>query len=286
MFDLGNARAQLARKVGPLPLGAWLAIVAVGVAATIVIRRRLSPAPPAASTSTADTTATEAPTDKATGGYLPGGFVIGAPGGGAVAGTGQTGSTGSNVVELFPDTGAPKTNDDWQVAATRLLIADGFGGSAIADAMTRFFAGMAVTSQQRSMIDRAYSRIGPPPSPVPPVTTIDEGAPEGSPGGGGSAPPPPPAPVAWSPPSSWTPTSPNGYTFVKAQGDPSQTATYVVRPNGIEWISSFDELMRTGGFTSAGQAIAAVRIVPVSQMRDIPRLGTLPPPGSDASLVA
>ena len=37
--DMDEARKALARKVGPLPVGAWLAVVAVGVAATAAIIR-------------------------------------------------------------------------------------------------------------------------------------------------------------------------------------------------------------------------------------------------------
>lgn len=183
-------RAALSRKVGPLPLGAWLAIAAIGVVAAVAISRRRNPisAPPEPGTEVGPDTMSDEPT---TGG-LPGGFVVG---GGPTGATGQTGSPNGDGF-LPVDTGEIATNAKWETAAARILIARGYQPTIVADALGRYMSGEILTRQQQAMIDLALIAVGPTPQPVPPPTVAPTPEPPPSGGGGGSAPTPPPVVVA------------------------------------------------------------------------------------------
>lgn len=170
-------RAELSRKVGPLPLGGWLAIAAVGVAAAIVIRRRLAAARAAAGGGPVVVGPDGEPLATAgadmlgvTGAYVPGGFVVGGAGGSSGTATGQAPTPDPDP---YADVGAPElvTNDQWQSAAVRHLIAAGYQPDMVVDAIGRWLAGMDITTQQQAMLNVALVALGPPPIQPPPAPT-------------------------------------------------------------------------------------------------------------------
>ncbi len=227
-MDFARMRVELARKVGPLPIGAWLAIAAVGVAAAIVIRRRMT-----ASAAVADVPAVVGPDGEplpagTTVPYTPGGFIVG---GGPGVATGNTGQ-GAITDPFAPDEpAAPLTNEDWAVAAQRFLIARNYQPTIVADGLSRYLSGIPVSTQQQSMIDLAMQAIGPPPRPVPPPTVAPAPEPTPSPGGGGTAPTPAPAPAPAPVPA------PSPAPAPKGQGG---DVTITVQPGQTLWsVASF-----------------------------------------------
>lgn len=176
-------RIELARKVGPLPLGGWLAIAAVGVAAAIIIQRRRAAANAAAASAEPSVVGPDGERLDATAvaSYTPGGFVVG---GGGTQATGNTnGADDSFMGPAIPD---PKTNSDWARAANNYLIGRGYEPSIVIDGVSRFLGGSVLTTQQQAMINDALQNVGPPPENVPPPAVTPVPVPTGSGGGGGT----------------------------------------------------------------------------------------------------
>lgn len=167
-------RAALTRKVGPLPVGAWLAVVAlgVGVTAAIIRRRRaaagLDPEPQPA----------DAPTTDEGNPFPTGGFTVG----GLNPGTGS-GIPSSSLPSSTPEV---RTNSDWETSAIRWAIAKGFTPTIAAGAIAKFIGGQTLTAQEGALVDAALAANGPPPENVPPpnVETTPTG-PGSVPGEGG-----------------------------------------------------------------------------------------------------
>jgi len=162
MIDMDEARKALARKVGPLPVGAWLAVVAVGVAATAAIirhRRAANVAPMTAAESAA------AAGKAAVAAFNPGGFTVN--GTGATPGTG----TGSGLPLSQVDSGAvpePDTNDTWSTRSIRWAIGKGFQPSVATSAIGKGLTGEGLTAQEMAILDGALVANGPPPGGMPP----------------------------------------------------------------------------------------------------------------------
>lgn len=163
-------RAALTRKVGPLPVGAWLAVVAlgVGVTAAIIRRRRaaagLDPEPQKA----------DAPTTDEGNPFTPGGFTVG----GLNPGTGS-GIPSSSLPSSTPEV---RTNSDWETGAIRWAIAKGFTPTMASGAIAKFIGGQSLTAQEGALVDAALAANGPPPENVPPPNV------ETTPTGPGSVP--------------------------------------------------------------------------------------------------
>jgi hypothetical protein len=175
-------RALLARRVGPLPVGAWLVIVAVGVAATAaVVRRRQGAAAPVEPADPDAPATSTMPTP-----FTLGGFQV--PGN-ASPGTGQ----GVNPSSVDFDPPEVRTNADWEISASRWAIGRGFQPSVVTAALAKFLMGEQLTPQELSIVDQALAANGPPPEPVPPPQSTPTPTPTNN--GGGSATPPPTAPV-------------------------------------------------------------------------------------------
>lgn len=148
---------DLSRKVGPAPLGVWIAAVLGGVGWGLYRRRKASAAPTAAADAS---TATD-----------PG---IGNPSGPLP------------VVDPTTIPDAPDTNEAWRILAERRLVSGGFGPVAVDAALAHYLAGDQLTTTEGAIIAAALTLAGPAPlAPPPPHVT-----------GPISAPPPAPTPHA------------------------------------------------------------------------------------------
>jgi len=139
-----SATELLGRQVGPLPVGAWLAVVGGGLGIGWYARR-----------GGGDDQAADVEPDPY--GSLPGGALPPAgatplPGGGSPAAP-----------------GGPDNNVAWGILAVSTLIAAGKPALDAHGAISRFLRGDALYPADRALIDLAISRIGPPPEPVAPV---------------------------------------------------------------------------------------------------------------------
>lgn len=183
MADGGEAiGTTLQRRVGPLPVVAWLAVVAVGVAAAIAINRARARRA-GGDSSGSDSAPVEPSTGNPLGGLSSagGGFAVG--GGGGSTATGQAVSPSSPFPPAEPTI---RTNEDWAQQALRELIARGYSPTLAADVLSRWMGGLTVSAQGAAMIDRALQLQGPPPIPVPPAVIEPSPTPAESGGGGGS----------------------------------------------------------------------------------------------------
>lgn len=131
---------DLGKQIGPLPLGAWVVVVAGGLA--------IGWYSGAFSKKDADTEDMED---------------VGVP-----SGVGQGGvGTGWTPVDTSPDDDddddAPKDNDEWYQKAARYLIARGYSGTIVTQALSKFLAAQTLTAQERAIIDIVVGAIGAPP---------------------------------------------------------------------------------------------------------------------------
>ncbi|MBT2400641.1 hypothetical protein [Streptomyces sp. ISL-100] len=187
--DGGGLGETLGKKVGPLPLGVWIAAVVGGIGIAYVVRRR------------GDDEEEPEP-------YTPDGTVIGQPNG-----RGQDDDDDDDENDLDA---TPTTNEQWGRMAIRRMIAYGYDPSLVDRAIRKYLAGETLTTTERAVIAEALVRLGPPPVPPPPEVP------------GGTTPPPvdpitprppkpdPPAPGP-KPPGKWPtpkpkpkPTKPTG----------------------------------------------------------------------------
>lgn len=181
-------RKLLARRVGPLPVGAWLVIAGVGVAAIAYVARRRAATPEPVDAPTGD----EAPGDGLASTITrPTPFTLG---GFAIPGAVQ--ATGSGVPTSNPLDGEqpePQTNSDWEQRANRYAIARGIQGTIASGAFAKYLMGEALDPQELNIVDLTLSAIGPPPEPVPPP--VVKPSPTGGSTGGNAQPPAPTATV-------------------------------------------------------------------------------------------
>jgi hypothetical protein len=150
------------KQIGPLPLGIWVGVVAVGAGASYLINRKskataaATPAPGAADTG--------ALTDATSGafGSLPAGVNLGGivalPGG---IPAGQTPNTPQST------TPTPITdNNQWLREATDQLIAKGYDPGLVDSALRSYLNGYPPTAQQQAIVNLALELLGAPPFPV------------------------------------------------------------------------------------------------------------------------
>jgi hypothetical protein len=141
----------LSRKVGPFPVGAWVAIAGVGLAVAFVVRRNN-----AAPSYTVEGSGTDALDNTQPG----------------------AGNLGTVTPPSNPSAGQPSgdglviaTNEDWAVAAQRVLFAKGYDAATVNTAVRKYLNGDALTVQERAIIGLALIAVGPPPvSPPPPAS--------------------------------------------------------------------------------------------------------------------
>lgn len=163
------ADMDLGKQIGPLPLGAWIAVVAGGLGIALWSRNRDSGEVEIVEDTSGDPGVGEGP---GTPGFIP----INPPN--------QT--PGDNVTENY------NTNEEWGRAAIEYLIAQGHPAAIANSAITKALAGGEIngakmSAQEWSLWSIALKKLGPPPTPVnvPPPTT---GVP-------GPVIPPPPPPI-------------------------------------------------------------------------------------------
>jgi nucleoid-associated protein YgaU len=141
------ATPDLGKMVGPLPLGAWVAVVGGGLGFALYSRRQAASDVPVDSTMVPEDTS-------------------GTPG----VGTGGSGQW----VNVDPPSGgtsvgsAPDTNEEWGRQAVNYLIAQGYSPS-VADSGIRKYLGMdAMSAQEYSLVNEALRKMGSPPQILPP----------------------------------------------------------------------------------------------------------------------
>jgi hypothetical protein len=219
----------LGRRIGPLPLGAWIGAGVAGVALAFVWNRRRKSA--AGGGGTDEAAADLEAADAAAAPFVPTSFVVG---GGATA-TGSSGGaspTGDGTPTETPPTGYG-SNAAWKSAALSALIGKGYPATVADDALARYLESQSLTSQQSALVGTALQLVGPAPDPVP------------------AAPSPPPdpslptsAPSSPAPAAAWTrPAWLGNAKFVKGDGP----AVYLVTANGLEWVPSESAFYALGG---------------------------------------
>lgn len=145
---------DLGKQVGPLPLGAWVAVVGTGVGIAVYQRRTTASADP---TIVDDTSGT--------------------PGVG-VGGSGQW-------VNVDPPTGSdtgdvvPTTNEEWAVKAINYLIAHNYPPAMADSAIRKYIAGASdqLSTAEWALVTIALGALKSPPSPLPPSGTPPTGTP-------------------------------------------------------------------------------------------------------------
>ncbi len=130
------------KMIGPLPAGAWVAVVGGGVGIVWYSRRHPKAAPIAV--------------DNTNG--LPG---VGVGPAGFVAVTSSPASTDNSTIS---------TNDQWATAAITYLIGQGYEPTMADAAIRNYINGVATTTQQQALVDIAMKKFGAPPQTLSPPT--------------------------------------------------------------------------------------------------------------------
>lgn len=175
------------KQLGPLPLGAWLAVVAGGLGiAWYTTRTGRDP--------------------------IPVEDIGGTPGVGVGAPAPWTPITGT------PDGGqAPiTTNDQWANKAISWLIANGYPPVQSDSAVRKYITGTRMSVQETTLIGIVLVAIGPPPSPLPPVEEDPPSEPPPNNPPPNNPPPnnpPPPPPTPSLPPVGFTVSVPIEYNL-------------------------------------------------------------------------
>lgn len=154
-FDLG-------KQIGPLPLGAWIGVVAGGLGLAWYVNRN-SGASTSAPIEETSGTGLAAETGVGTGGQQ---FIYDPP---------QTGSQASYT-----------TNDEWGRAAILYLISQGKNPATATTAVTKYLAEQTISAEQMAMISSAIGSLGPPPTLINTPVDTGTGNTGGNTGGGTS----------------------------------------------------------------------------------------------------
>jgi hypothetical protein len=155
------AGVDLGKQVGPLPLGAWVAVVAGGLGIAVYTRRQS-----AAPAEIVDNTSGDAGVGTgAVGGFIP---------------------TSPNPTAPIA---TPTTNDEWAVMVENGLIAKNYPAAQVDSMVRKYISGASSTMspQEYALLGVALATYGAPPQTLPP-----DGTPPGTtpPTGGGTTPPP------------------------------------------------------------------------------------------------
>lgn len=189
---------DLGKQVGPLPLGAWIAVVGGGLGLAYYSYRN---------------NLTTAPADDSAVGYDPNNI-----GNGAVGGWEQT-QPSSNTT-----TPSLETNEAWGRAATNWLIAQGYDASESDSAIRKYLAGNdpAPSIKEYVLQGLALAHFGAPPNPLPPSLNPPPSIPIGT----GNEPAPTPV-IITRPPEQTVQTAPPAPAPPPA---PASVRWYVVKP--------------------------------------------------------
>ncbi len=175
------------KMIGPLPAGAWVAIVGGGVGIVWWTRTH----PKASSSPIAVDNTSGLPGV----GVGPAGFV-------AVSASPAASADNSTI----------STNDQWATQAITYLIGQGYEPTMADAAIRNYINGVATTTQQQALVDIAMKKFGAPPQTLsPPTANPTPIVPPPLPGGGTTpipvtapAPPPVPTPAYSGTPSKYT----------------------------------------------------------------------------------
>lgn len=131
---------DLGKQVGPLPLGAWIAVVAGGLGIAWYSRNQ-------------------------------GGGTVDVPvndtSGNEGVGTGAGWIAVSPPTDAAPQAGKPSTNEEWAVAATNYLINAGYDAVTADLAVRKYLESQDMTVDERALIGLALAFLGAPPVPLP-----------------------------------------------------------------------------------------------------------------------
>lgn len=132
------AGMDLGKQVGPLPLGAWVAVVAGGLGIAIYTRQK----------SSTPTVVTD------------------------TSGNAGVGEVGGAFLQVNPPTDTPvvsavTTNEDWGKAAINYLISMGYDPNVADSAVRKYLESTQLTLQEYALIRYALVRLGAPPVPLP-----------------------------------------------------------------------------------------------------------------------
>lgn len=160
------AAPDLSKMIGPLPLGAWLAVVGGGLGLMFYTRRQNANAVP--------TNPDQMPEDTGT-----------TPGVG-VGGSGQWTDV-TPPANGSGDTNSAETNDEWGVMAIQYLNGKGYPPGPVNSGITKFLNQAQLDAQEYALVGVALAHFGSPPTPVPGPFGPGAVVPPG-PGGGGTTP--------------------------------------------------------------------------------------------------
>lgn len=139
------AGPNLSKMIGPLPLGAWLAVVGGGLGLALYTRNQNKAAP--------ITDPDQMPEDTGT-----------TPGVG-VGGSGQWTDV-SPPANGSGDTGSAATNEEWGRTAINKLIAQGYPPAQVNSGIAKFLEEQQVTAQELAIVSVALKQNGSPPVPI------------------------------------------------------------------------------------------------------------------------
>lgn len=139
----GLAGVDLSKQVGPLPMGAWIAVVGGGLGIAWYVSKQQKSAP-------ADTSA-DTPLDPGTAN-------------GSVGGWTQTQPTDTTTPVAI------ETNEAWAVRSINWLIAQNYDATTSDSAIRKYIAGgyPAPSIKEWALISLALGKFGSPPNPLPP----------------------------------------------------------------------------------------------------------------------
>jgi hypothetical protein len=147
------ASMNLSKQIGPLPLGAWIAVVAGGLGIALYTRRQNAAVP----VEVEDGSGTPGVGTGAVGGWLP---------------TSPQPDTGITTQPII-------TNEQWAVRAINDLIAQNYNPTLADSAIRKYIAGTPLSIGENALLAIALAKWGSPPQPLPPTE-----------GGGTTVPPP------------------------------------------------------------------------------------------------
>lgn len=138
------------KQVGPLPLGAWVAVVAGGLGIAIYTRR-----------------------NQAGSGQVQ---VVADTGADPGVGLGGAGWVSVQPPATGVTSAQPQTNEEWARLATTYLIAQGYDPGVADSAVRKYMEANQLTAQEYAMMSMVLRQYGPPPNPIgppadPPVVT-------------------------------------------------------------------------------------------------------------------
>jgi nucleoid-associated protein YgaU len=151
------AGPDFGKMIGPLPLGAWLAVTAGGVGIVMWQRRSGGAEVP------------QEPQDDTSG--VPG------VGDGSVGGWSPTGPVGSSTPGDTTPVLNITDNDSWAKVAANWLISQGYDATVSASAISKYTSAEPMSVTEYVLVGRALAHFGVPPTPLPAPIQVPTTAP-------------------------------------------------------------------------------------------------------------